>query len=243
MKTLTVIVLVLATLIFAYVSVKPNVIPALHIATASSFAPFLGVITEDIQSHCQIKIQISSGSSGMLATQILNGAPFDIFFSADAVRPAQLEKKGNAAFRQTYAFGHLVYWQPSFKNPDPDDPRPLAIADPVLAPFGQAAMQSLDQLRQEHGLPGDTVWGRSAAQVFQFVATGAAKAGLVPLSLLRLAGVSEDEFFLVTTDWYSPIQQDVAVLRQSRTTDCLLAFLNTPRSKAMMVDAGFGAVP
>ncbi len=241
MKKLAVIILVLATLIFTFVGVKPKTTPDLQVAAASNFAPFLNTITEDVQKHCQFKMQVSSGSTGMLTTQILNGAPFDIFFSADEARPAMLAQQGKAMFRQTYAIGRLVYWQPSLKNPNPDDPRPLAMADPKLAPFGQAAMQSLTRLRQQYDLPNDTVWGRNAGQVFQFVATGAAQAGLVPLSLVRLGSVSEGEYFIIPQNWHKPVRQDVAVLRQSSAVNCLIEFLQIPRIKTMMLGAGYEA--
>ncbi len=208
-----------------------------HIAAASSFAPFLMGLRDDIAQHCQISIEVSAGSSGMLAAQIQNGGPFDIFFSADDIRPQSLIKNGKSKHAQTYAFGRLAYWDTGKGDMDT---RPLALADPKLAPYGQASAQSLVHLRQTRNVPTQTVWGRSAAQVFQFVASGAAQAGLVPLSLLRLGVIAEDQYTLVPQDWYSPIRQDVVVLHPSAGADCLMDMVLSPRIQAMMVKAGFG---
>jgi len=241
MKQFSIIVLVLAALAFTFISVKPRTGPVLQLAVASSFAPFLKSVAGDAERRCHVNIQISSGASGVLATQILNGGPFDVFFSADRVRPQALIKKGKGVATFSYAIGQLVYWQPSLKNPDSGDTRPLAVADPALAPYGQASLQSLPRLRRTYDLPDESVWGRSTAQVFQFVTTGAAKAGLLPLSLVRMAGVSESEYIVVPASWYLPIRQDGVVVHPSRAADCLLNFLQTPASKAAMADVGFRA--
>jgi len=208
----------------------------LQIASASSFAPFLQSLTPQIKSTCQIRTRISTGASGTLATQILNGAPFDLFFSADAKRPQALVKAGKGAMVHTYALGQLVYWQPS---PPDHRSRPLALADPALAPYGMAAMQSMKKLLQHYVIPEKQVMARNAAQAFQFVQSGAAAAGLVPLSLVQAAGIDEDKYVLISADWYAPIHQDVVVLHPSKATECVLAMLETPAVQAKMQDAGF----
>ncbi len=208
----------------------------LQIASASSFAPFLQSLIPQIKNTCQIRARISTGASGTLATQILNGAPFDLFFSADAKRPQALIKAGKGAGVHTYALGQLVYWQPS---PLRADARPLALADPALAPYGVAAMQSMKKLRQHYVIPMKQVMGRNAAQAFQFVQSGAAAAGLVPLSLVRAAEIDKDKYVLIAAGWYAPIHQDVVVLHPSKATECVLALLATPAVQAKMQDAGF----
>ncbi|MDQ7018267.1 MAG: molybdate ABC transporter substrate-binding protein [Robiginitomaculum sp.] len=208
----------------------------LQIASASSFAPFLQSLTPQIKSTCQIRARISTGASGTLATQILNGAPFDLFFSADAKRPQALIKAGKGTAVSTYALGQLVYWQPSPPSPDG---RPLALADPALAPYGIAAIQSIKKLKQQYVIPAKQVIGRNAAQAFQFVQSGAAAAGLVPLSLVRAAGIDEDKYVLIAADWYAPIHQDVVVLHPSKATECVLVLLARAAVQARMQDAGF----
>ncbi len=208
----------------------------LQIASASSFAPFLQSLKPQIKSTCQIRARISTGASGTLATQILNGAPFDLFFSADDRRPKALVKAGKGASVHTYALGQLVYWQPSPPSPDG---RPLALADPALAPYGIAAMHSMKKLKQQYVIPAKQVIGRNASQAFQFVQSGAAAAGLVPLSLVRAAGIDKDKYVLIAADWYAPIHQDVVVLHPSKATECVLALLETPAVQARMQDAGF----
>jgi molybdate transport system substrate-binding protein len=208
----------------------------LQIASASSFAPFLQSLTPQIKRTCQTGVQVSTGASGTLATQILNGAPFDLFFSADAKRPEALIKAGKGARVQTYALGQLVYWKPSMQS---RDTRPLALADPALAPYGVAAINSINNLRQIYEISEQQVIGRNAAQAFQFVQSGAAGAGLLPLSLVRAGGIKEADYVILPQDWYAPIDQDVVVLHPSAAADCVLALLETPDVKVQMQDAGF----
>lgn len=236
MKALGVIALALVMIAIIVPAFWGREQAGLQIASASSFAPFLQSMAPQIQRTCQIEARISTGASGTLATQILNGAPFDLFFSADAKRPQALMKAGKGVKTRTYALGQLVYWQPSPQSPDA---RPLALADPALAPYGVAARESLKKLRQHYVIPTKQVMGRNAAQAFQFVQSGAAGAGLVPLSLVRAAGIAEDKYVMVSTNWYAPIHQDVVVLHPSAAADCVLTLLETSPVRTKMVAAGF----
>ncbi|PHS28183.1 MAG: molybdate ABC transporter substrate-binding protein [Robiginitomaculum sp.] len=236
MKALGVIALLMGVIAIIVPAFWTRDKAGLQIASASSFAPFLQSLTPQIKRTCQTGVQVSTGASGTLATQILNGAPFDLFFSADAKRPETLIKAGKGARARTYALGQLVYWNPSTQSPDT---RPLALADPALAPYGIAAINSIKKLRQSYEISEQQVIGRNAAQAFQFVQSGAAGAGLVPLSLVRAGGIIAADYVVVPEDWYAPIHQDVVVLRPSAAADCVLALLERPDVKAQMQDAGF----
>ncbi len=236
MKALGVIALALVLIAIIVPAFWAKDKAGLQIASASSFAPFLQSLTPQIKRTCQTDVQVSTGASGTLATQILNGAPFDLFFSADAKRPEALIKAGKGARVRTYALGQLVYWKPPAQGPNT---RPLALADPALAPYGIAAKNSIKILMQRYEITEDQVIGRNAAQAFQFVQSGAAGAGLVPLSLVRAGGIKAADYVIVPEDWYAPIDQDVVVLRPSAAADCVLALLETPDVKAHMRDAGF----
>jgi molybdate transport system substrate-binding protein len=243
MIRLFVIGLALVAFMALYVGTKVQDGPVLRVVSASSFAPFLTSLKDEYQTQCHTQMRITSGSSGALATQILNGGPFDIFFSADAKRPQVLREKGLAHTVKTYAYGRLVYWQINNEQDGGSKPRILAMADPKLAPYGRASAQSLPFLRDGFDVPNKTVWGRSAAQVYQFVASGAAQAGLVPLSLMRMAKIREKTYFPVPENWHDPITQKLAVLHPSAASQCLLTLLQSPKTQALMVDAGFGAAP
>jgi molybdate transport system substrate-binding protein len=246
MKRLLIIGLAIAALLMVYwVSRNPRaqIGPVLRVASASSFSPFLNSLQGEYQTQCNTQMRITSGSSGALATQILNGGPFDIFFSADEKRPQVLREKGLARTVKTYAYGRLVYWQIKAEQNGSMKPRILAMADPKLAPYGRASEQSLPLLRDGFDVPNKTVWGRSAAQVYQFVASGAAQAGLVPLSLMRMAKIGENAYFTVPENWHDPITQQLVVLHPSAASQCLLTLLQAPKTQALMVDAGFGAAP
>lgn len=239
MKRLGLIVTLVGLAAFAFVSIRPTPRPGLSLAVASSFAPFLESLKPGIEKNCGARVHISAGSSGTLAAQLLNNGPFDAFFSADAARPKKVLAQGIGVGMQTYAYGRLAFWQPSLAHDGAANTRPLALADPALAPYGRAARQSLARLRTVYTVPQKEVVGRSAAQAFQFVYTGAAGAGLVPLSLLRYAQVDPNEYRLVPDAWYAPVRQDVLVVHQSAALDCLLALLQSPSGRAALNDAGF----
>ena len=171
------------------------------------------------------EIFISSGSSGKLYAQIVNGAPFDIFLSADSARPASLEEQGIGApnSRFTYALGQLVLWSPdagviSLQAPyiDVAAIRFLAIANPKLAPYGMASMQTLESLGAWQELRDKLVRGENINQAFLFVSSGNANAGLIALSqLIRTQQPDAGSYWLVPETMHKPIVQQALVLDKS----------------------------
>ena len=165
----------------------------LTIAVASNFAQVALELAEAFARDTGAAVRVSTGSTGKLYGQIVNGAPFDVFLAADAVRPALLENAGEglAGTRRTYAIGSLVFWSraPELADQCTDalanlDGR-LAIANPVTAPYGRAAKEYLMAEGRWEALEPSLVFGESAAQTLQFVATGNAQAGLVAASHVR----------------------------------------------------------
>lgn len=163
-----------------------------RVAVAANFLPTFHAITKQFERETGHEVLVSPGSSGKLYVQIQNGAPFDLFFSADARRPALLEQEGLAirGSRFTYAVGRVTLW-----SPDPlfikNDGKTvltkgqfeyLAIANPKTAPYGQAAVQILKALHLWEQLRDRLVYGENIGQAFQFVFTHNAQLGFVALS-------------------------------------------------------------
>ena len=188
---------------------------------AANFAGCLAGIASAFEDSTGHTVVISSGSTGAHYAQIRQGAPFDIFFAADAERPERLEAEGFTVpgSRATYALGRLVLWA-RFLQPggEPDlatalehpDLKHLAIADPDLAPYGRAARQVLDALDYENER---LVFGRNVAQTWQFVASGNAQAGFVARSQVPPGGPPVGAVIPVPADLYDPIRQQVVILK------------------------------
>ncbi|MCF6293393.1 MAG: molybdate ABC transporter substrate-binding protein [Robiginitomaculum sp.] len=203
------------------------------IATASSFRPALEVLAPALNDKCNTNIQISSGSTGALITQIRQGAPFDLLISADQNLSKSLANSPTNNYRLDAAFARspMAYWQPKASAKK----LTIAIANPKTAPFGRAAMQVIGQTKP------DLITAANAGQAFVFVHTKAANAGYVPLPLLIAAKIPNTEFELIAEDTYSPIFLHNVRLKRNLTLDCLSDQLNALQTITML--AGFGYLP
>jgi molybdate transport system substrate-binding protein len=191
---------------------------------------------------------LSFGSSGAFYLQIAHGAPYQVFLSADTERPEQAERAGLGGSRFGYARGRLVLYsrEPGMVDPKgeilrrPDRFQKLAIADPGVAPYGEAAMQTLSRLRLVGALKPKLVQGASIGQAFQFVQSGAAELGFVALS--QVIGVQGGSRWLVPETLHSPIDQEAILLRPgdaSPAARAFLRFLKGPQAKAIIRRYGY----
>ena len=191
------------------------------------------------------------GSSGAFYTQITQGAPFEVFLSADAERPTKAEQEGLAApgTRFTYAVGRLVLYS---KTPGLVDAEgavlasgrfdKLAIADPAAAPYGLAAVQTLKTLKLYDRLQPKIVQGASIAQAYQYVATGAAELGFVALS--QVVSAPGGSRWLVPEADHAPIEQQAVLLKTGANDPAaraFLAFLKSPAAVAIIKRYGYQA--
>ena len=206
----------------------------LTVAVASNFQAPMRQIAEQFERDTGHALVLVFGSSGKFHAQIRQGAPFDVFLSADQVKPAQLESDDLAGSRMTYAIGRLALWsaQPGRRIDGPDVLRnpqlgKLALANPRVAPYGAAAMQTLQHLGLDALSRSHAVMGENISQTFQFVASGNAELGFVALS--QLIGRAEPgSWWLVPEQLHQPIAQDAVLLTQARHPQAgraLLAFL------------------
>ena len=212
----------------------------IKIAVASNFFPTMKELVTHFESitpnsDTTNNIVLISGSSGKHYAQILNGAPFDLFFSADKLRPNMLEKEEvfNNQSRFTYALGKLALWSPFNEYVDSDgqvlykdDFRFIAIANPKIAPYGIASKETLTSMNLWQDMEEKLVRGENIAQTFQFAKSGNAKLGFVSYSqILSLNSSSEGSYWLVPQDMYQPIEQQAILLKDSSLGKDFLSFI------------------
>jgi len=201
------------------------------VAVASNFLSTARELVADFAAKTGHEILLVNGATGMLHAQIVKGAPFDLFLSADRERVGALETAGLLApgGRRTYALGRLVLYArdpdrlgPSLRASlaDPELSR-LAIADPRLAPYGRAAIEVLKALGLEDRLGERLVRGQNVAQALAFVQSGNAELGLVALALAREGG---GRWIAVPATLHGPIAQDAGLLRRGSGNAAARAF-------------------
>ncbi len=200
-------------------------------------------------------VKLSLGSSGNLTNQIRNGAPFDVFFSADEQYPQQLIAEGLAAqdTLYRYAVGRLVLWVPSDSPLDLSklgvkallDPsvKKISIANPATAPYGRAAEATLRHFGIYDQVAGRLVIGENVSQAAQFVESGNAQAGLIALShALAPALKDKGRYWTVPLDAYPTLNQAAVVLSRSKQPDAarkFLDFLRSPEAASLLSSYGF----
>lgn len=223
-----------------------------QVAVAANFAAPIKAIAAVLQKTTGHTLKISTGASGAFYTQIRNGAPFDVFLSADNERPERLEKDGLAqpGTRFTYATGKLVLWSVKPGRVDGQgavlkaaDLGRVAFANPKTAPYGAAAVQVLDQLGLRNALMPKLVQGESIGQTFNFVKTGNADVGFVALSQVLEGGrLKEGSMWVVPQTSYDPIRQDAVLLKRGASNEAaraLIQLLQGPNAKSLIRSYGY----
>ncbi len=222
-------------------------------AAAADLSSALPEIAAQYKKQTGQDVKLSFGSSGNLTTQIQNGAPFDIFFSADEDYPKRLIAEGLAdpETLYRYAVGRLVVWIPPGYLPNFKlhgltalaDPacKKIAIANPQLAPYGRAAEAALKHSGIYDAVAARLVVGENVSQAFQFIESGNATCGVIPLSH-ALAMKGPGEYWTVPLDAYPPLNQAVVVLTHSRQRSSarkFVEFLRTPEATSLLSRYGF----
>ncbi len=208
-------------------------------------------------------VRVITGSSGNFLSQIENGAPFDVFFSADIEYARKLEAEGLAApdSAYLYAVGKIVLWVRNDSRLDIGkglaalrDPsiHKVAIANPQHAPYGRAGEEALRKAGVYDAIKDRLVLGENISQAAQFVESGNADAGILALSLVVSPGLKEKgRYWKIPENLYTPIQQGAVLVRASQNPQGARAFLEyikTPAAAALLERYGFalpgsGAVP
>ncbi len=207
-----------------------------QVAVAANFSEPMKTIAAAFARDTGHKVSTSSGATGKLYAQIKNAAPFDVFLSADEATPAQLERDGIAVAgtRFTYAVGRLALWSASADLVDAKGEvlksgnfNKIALASPKAAPYGAAAIETLNRLELLSALQPRFVMGESIGQAFSFVATGNAALGFVALSQVTQAGqLTSGSVWLVPATLHHPLRQDAVLLSRAQRNEAAVAFLS-----------------
>lgn len=243
-----------AALVFASLFLSSSVQAAeLSVAVAANFTAPMQKIAAAFEQETGHKLALSFGSTGKFYAQIKNGAPFEVLFAADDETPLRLEREGQGVegTRFTYAIGKLVLWS---KQPDLVDDKGevlrtghferIALADPKLAPYGAAALQTLQKLGLADALSSKFVQGENIGQTYQFVATQNAPLGFVALSQVFANGrLSEGSAWMVPETLHDPIRQDALVLAKGKDNPAapeLMRYLQGESAKSIIRSYGYG---
>lgn len=224
------------------------------VAVAANFIGPMQKIAAAFEQDTHHHASLVSGSTGVFYHQITQGAPFDVLLAADADTPARLEREGLTVpgSRFTYAIGKLVLWsrEPGLVDADGEILKTgrfdrIAIANPALAPYGAAAIQTLTSLRLLQRTAPKFVQGENIAQTYQFVATGNAPLGFVALSEVYENGrIREGSGWIVPERLHAQIRQDAVLLRKgagNEAAKALLKYLREPKALAIIRAAGYGS--
>lgn len=242
------------TLLFLALLAPLSAQTSLRIAAAADLEPVLPPILDEFRQATGIRAEATYQASAMLTTQIMNGAPFDLFLSADLGYPTRLVDAGLADTPIPYAKGTLVLWTrkdsplapPSLdllRNPAL---KRLAIANPERAPYGRAAVAALTSLKLYDALKPRLATAENIAQAAQFADSANADAGLISLtSALTPRMSSSGTYFLIPRTLYPPIKQGAVIV--SRTTQRpaahkFLDYLLSPPVQAQLAKAGLTPV-
>lgn len=221
------------------------------VAVAANFTQPMKQIAAGFEKDTGHRVLASPGSTGKFYAQIRNGAPFDILLAADEETPLKLirDGKGVGGSAFTYALGKLVLWsatpglvdaagavlkQGSFAH--------LAVADPRLAPYGTAGMQTLRALGVLDTVQPRIVTAENATQAHQFVRSGNAELGFVALSQVLKDGRVEGSSWLVPANLYAPLRQDAVLLEKARgkpAPEALMRYLQGDKARAIIQSFGY----
>lgn len=206
-----------------------------------------------LQQNPGDKVSIAFGSTGKAYTQIMNGAPYDIYFAADMGYVQKLAEQGLTVTKpKPYAYGRIGIW--TLKNSGIDvskgmasllDPKVkrVAIADPSHAPYGVAAVNALKSQGYYDALKDRFALGENVSQVAQFIHSGAAEIGILPLSLSKADVMTkEGNFYLLPENWHNHIIQGYALLKKGKdnpTAQKFVKFIATPQARAIFKKYGF----
>jgi len=225
----------------------------INVAVASNALAAVNVISSAFENKTGHTVVVSSGSTGKLYAQIINGAPFDVFLAANEREPKKLEQSSlivpNSRF--TYALGKLVAWSADGSLLQTDDiknvlvsksVKRIAIANPKIAPYGLAAQQVLQKLGIWNSLQSKIIRGENVSQTYQFAVTNNAQVGFIAKS--QIQGHAKGSYWEVPQQMYAPIRQQGVLLLRSQHEHTALEFIDFMKSdsgkKILIEQFGYG---
>ncbi|NOS78450.1 MAG: molybdate ABC transporter substrate-binding protein [Nitrospira sp.] len=224
------------------------------IAAASDLNFAMKEIVVEYEKTSGNHVKLSLGSSGNFYAQIQNGAPFDLYFSADIGYPKKLEEAGltvpGSLYR--YAVGRIVLWAGTASRLDVSkgfavlrEPgiRKIAIANPKHAPYGRAAVAAMEHAKIYESVKDKLILGENISQAAQFIESGACEIGVIALSLAVAPAMSgKGVYWEIPAEAYPPLEQGAVILKQSKSPDAarrFLEFLQGSQGQDIMRRYGF----
>jgi molybdate transport system substrate-binding protein len=226
----------------------------IRVAAAADLQFVMAELVDKFESNSYTTVSVSYGSSGNFFAQIQNGAPFDVFLSADIEYPRKLEAAGSAeaGTLYEYAVGRIVIWMPPETNSDVRkqgwnsllDPtvHTIAIAHPDHAPYGRAAVAALQKAGIYEQVKSKLVFGENISQAAQFAQSGNAQAGILAESLTLSSEMKKGQMWEIPSDMHPPIEQAAIVLKSAKNKQAaqqFLDFLKSDSARQIMEKYGF----
>lgn len=248
-----------SVLAFIFAAISFACAQEITVAAAADLNLALKQIAQRYQAKSGVRVKLTFGSSGNFFTAIENGAPYDVYFSADIDYPRQLEAGGFAepGTLYEYAVGRLVLWAPSNSPLDLSEGmkvltsakvRKIAIANPKHAPYGRAAEAAMRTAGVYAVAQPKLVMGENISQTAQFVQTGNADVGLIALSLVGHASKTgqasiDGKYWMVPANLYPAIRQAAVVIKSSHEKEAakkFLEFVKSEQAREILMEYGFG---
>jgi molybdate transport system substrate-binding protein len=216
----------------------------IRIAAAADLKFAMGELSEKFEKQTETRVNVTYGSSGNFFSQMQNGAPFDLFFSADIEYPQKLEAAGLAepGTLYEYAVGRIVIWAPADAKVDVANQgwkalldarvEKIAIANPEHAPYGRAAVAALQKAGIYESVKAKLVYGENISQAAQFVQSGNAQAGIVAMSLAVSPAMRDGKRWEIPAEMHPAIEQGAIVLKDAQNKEAARAFLEFVKSTA-----------
>jgi len=231
---------------------------SIRVAAASDLQGVMPEIVKAFEDQTGERVDVAYGSSGNFFAQIQNGAPFDLFFSADDEFPLKLIQSGRAKPRSAavYGVGGLVLWMPANAKCDPQAEKwncllkpevsKLAIANPAHAPYGRAAIAALQSAHIYEQVRAKFVFGENIAQAAQFAQSGSAQAGILACAQLRATAMRDGKRWVIPRDSYPTIRQTVVVLKAAQdksVAENFVKFVTEGPGRQLLEQSGFQPPP
>jgi len=226
----------------------------LRVAAAADLKFAMTDLTGQFEKQTGTKVDVTYGSSGNFFAQIQNGAPFDLFFSADIDYPRKLEaaELGEPGTLYEYAVGRIVIWAPADATVDvaklgwnallDASMQKIALANPEHAPYGRAAVAAMQKAGIYEQVKPKLVYGENISQAAQFVQSGNAQAGIVAMSLAVSPAMKDGKRWEIPADMHPPIEQAAIVMKDAKNKDkakAFLEFVKSPAGRATLTKYGF----
>ncbi|RPH30036.1 MAG: molybdate ABC transporter substrate-binding protein [Bacteroidales bacterium] len=226
--------ILLVNFLLLSISIQNILAQPISIAAAADLRFAMNELTKEFnKANPEIKIDVIYGSSGNLYQQIVNSAPYDVFFSADKSFPNKLDSLNLTESKpKLYAIGHLVLWSSTLDLTkgiallSDNGIKKIAIANPAFAPYGKRAIECLKYYKLYDRILCKIIKGENVSQTAHFVLTGNAEVGLIALSLaLSPEMMSKGKYFIIDEKSYSKLEQAFVVIKKSQINKDILKFV------------------